>query len=926
MPKAILLAALMALLAGQAGAQQIDPALLRALSPSDISAIERKLGDGAADAAPTLPSTAPPEAAVQPLVAPDRAAAAPAAAPAAGVVQTYYRALTGETLPLHGRDLFLLDPQQGTFMFNSIGLDYRIAPGDQLRVVTRGLTPDDTVVPVDRDGTVTVAGVLPLPVSGLTIPEVRQTLTEALRIDDPSAEVALSLASARLVPVQVTGFVTAPQTLAIPAYTPLSVALALAGGVGPDGTLRSVRVFTPGQPAREVDLYGLVNGLPAFEDVLLTERARVHVAGIGPTVAVTGFAASAAIFELPRDQGAITVGDLLAQASVGRLPAGATLELLSLDGEGLPQRTPIDAPSTAVVTDGQALHIGFRGLRDLDRVELTGAVLDPRKAAYRPELTVADLLNGGAALRPEADPDVALIRNSLPEAEPRLINLRRALADPSSATLGPGDIVHVFTRTELSGMMARLASTEAPSEDPLFDGLRRAEPALVLLDSRPIAILPAGSLPEDSLRLNTYLRSVDLYANYAHRSVRTGGSAIRRTTAFDPRAEWFGTDPARLLPGERAQLFTIGFIRSFAGRLDAATDALTEVEDVVQDVVQVQASTVDQLIADDLQRVTGAVQYPGLYPFIGAVPLERALNAAGGLLSSADRTGVTVRQLTVRGSTLALDGARRLDLNRIDPAAYVLKGRFDVFVPDLANDAFIGTVQVQGEVRQPGEFAVSRGETLGDVIRRAGGLTSTAYPLGAVFTRSANQETERATYRRLADQIRQLVIGLSQAEREGAADQIAAVIAFADQIENAPVTGRQVVTLGAGSAAERIELAAGDRLIVPTRPSFVRIIGAVQAEVSTQHIEGRQAADYLADAGGTTELADLARAFLILPNGQSQPLNLRNAKSAPVPPGSVIVVPPKLDRLSPLALTEIVAGVLGNIATSILAFDTISGR
>jgi hypothetical protein len=43
-----------------------------------------------------------------------------------------------------------------------------------------------------------------------------------------------------------------------------------------------------------------------------------------------------------------------------------------------------------------------------------------------------------------------------------------------------------------------------------------------------------------------------------------------------------------------------------------------------------------------------------------------------------------------------------------------------------------------------------------------------------------------------------------------------------------------------------------------------------------------------------------------------------------IPVGSVVVVPPKIDKLSILGLTDIVSRVLGNIATSILAINNVN--
>jgi hypothetical protein len=81
----------------------------------------------------------------------------------------------------------------------------------------------------------------------------------------------------------------------------------------------------------------------------------------------------------------------------------------------------------------------------------------------------------------------------------------------------------------------------------------------------------------------------------------------------------------------------------------------------------------------------------------------------------------------------------------------------------------------------------------------------------------------------------------------------------------------------------------------------------------------KQAQDYFRDAGGLQRVADAKNAYILLPNGQSQPL----VAQAIIAPGSVIVVPPNLDRLSLLGLTELVSRVLGNIATSLLAINIV---
>ena len=81
----------------------------------------------------------------------------------------------------------------------------------------------------------------------------------------------------------------------------------------------------------------------------------------------------------------------------------------------------------------------------------------------------------------------------------------------------------------------------------------------------------------------------------------------------------------------------------------------------------------------------------------------------------------------------------------------------------------------------------------------------------------------------------------------------------------------------------------------------------------------KRAADYVAAAGGVTRVADQKRTHMFLPNGESMMLS----KAAIIPPGAVLVVPPKLDKLTILGLTDVIAWVLGNIATSVLAINNV---
>ena len=116
-----------------------------------------------------------------------------------------------------------------------------------------------------------------------------------------------------------------------------------------------------------------------------------------------------------------------------------------------------------------------------------------------------------------------------------------------------------------------------------------------------------------------------------------------------------------------------------------------------------------------------------------------------------------------------------------------------------------------------------------------------------------------------------------------------------------------------------VYLQAGDALTIPKRPSHVSVIGSVQNDTAVSYRSDKTLSHYISSAGGFTKIADKNRAYILLPNGE----NIVANENSIIPPGSVIVVPPKVDRLSALGLTDIVARVLGNIATSILAINNV---
>ena len=61
----------------------------------------------------------------------------------------------------------------------------------------------------------------------------------------------------------------------------------------------------------------------------------------------------------------------------------------------------------------------------------------------------------------------------------------------------------------------------------------------------------------------------------------------------------------------------------------------------------------------------------------------------------------------------------------------------------LINNINTGTVKITGEVQRPGTYVISRNETFSQIIERAGGFSTEAYPLGTQFIRERLKALEK---------------------------------------------------------------------------------------------------------------------------------------------------------------------------------------
>jgi hypothetical protein len=203
-------------------------------------------------------------------------------------------------------------------------------------------------------------------------------------------------------------------------------------------------------------------------------------------------------------------------------------------------------------------------------------------------------------------------------------------------------------------------------------------------------------------------------------------------------------------------------------------------------------------------------------------------------------------------------------------------------------------IEVLGTVPSPGTKEIATGLRLGELLQQLQ-IDPRGYWLGASWQReSLKQQQKRLKAGILFDltQVRQLALLQDTSSLASTAQRLS------QYVSALPVTGRKIYDLDPLrvelNAAHSPKLEGGDRLIVPIRPEYVRVVGGVIANCQLRFAPLKPAHRYVSECAALPE-TDPDYAYLIQPDGKVTQLGValwnRQDRDAPPAPGSVLLVP-----------------------------------
>ncbi|MFS1423646.1 SLBB domain-containing protein [Shewanella sp. 10N.286.48.B5] len=814
-----------------------------------------------------------------------------------------------DELTFFGYDMFAGEPM--TFSPISdipVPSDYMVGPGDTLNVQLYGKDNREYSLTIGRDGNIQFPELGPISVVGLTFSELREYLGERIQKQMIGIESNITLGELRSIRIFIAGDAYKPGSYTVSSLSTITQALFAAGGVNEIGSLRNIQVKRQGQLVGSFDLYDLLLKGDASKDINLRSGDVVFIPSVGGRVSITGEIRRPAIYEIKSNETIDDVVKMAAGVNPGAYPKRSSIE--RYNNNGLKNIVNVDLTTAEAAEKlakaGDHIRVKSASTQYEDAITLVGAVVRPGKYQWYQGQKVNDLLPtiwGDLAI--SADLNYALIIrevNKFGKIEVLQFSPGKAISQQvqsENIALSPRDKVILFNYDDSSINRYELNK-------------------LVQKRAEKIKSLSSDSLIGSDL-FKAGFKSMNIgNASSMMQQASIGGVVLPGSNnELDEEEQLIGDEVSKML----SNLFDDRDLIKLSGSMSR--------EELLFPIISKLSQQSSPLEKAQVVAISGKVKNGGIYPLATNAKVSDLLVAAGGLVEGAYTNRA---ELTRTENSDSLSDINHIHvninnaINHLPSDDLLLEGRDMLVVLTTPEWQERKSIEIRGEVKFPGMYNIRRGETLADVMQRAGGFTDFAFPTAAVFVRESVKQQEQLEIKKLADQLRR-DIATRGVSKDGTVVNYSEAQLMLTDLENIQAVGRLVVDLNAiqvGIEQADIQLEDKDILYVPTTKQIVSVMGEVQHPSTHRFKEGITLDQYLSMSGGPRERADDDRTYIIKADGsvmlpkQSFWFSSKAALSA----GDTVIVPLDTEYKDNLTLWTQVTQIVYNSA---VALATISG-
>ncbi len=775
--------------------------------------------------------------------------------------------------------------------------DYVIGSGDSLNISLYGKEYQEHSVEVNNDGKITLPNLEPITVAGLTLSELKEYINQVVAAKLFGMKAVVSVGELRSIQVYVLGDVKKPGAYQLSSLSSMANALFISGGPNEVGSLREIKLRRAGKDLALFDLYKFMLEGDVSGDQRLQHGDVIYVAPIRKQVTVVGEVRRPAIYEIKNDESLQKVLNYAGGLTSKGYPK--SVEITSYNEKFLRSVQNVDLLNTAandrIIKNGDVIRVHASDDRIDEAVNIAGYVSRPGTYNWNPGTKLNDIISDQSDLLLGADFEFGIIVRAL-DGLGKKIDI--VYFEPASVISGK-EVIELVKNDLVLFFNSFDRTSYYKEEAHIADALKARHELFELKNTEQV---------EDD---NDYL------------------------VAFSELSQIYGDEKELAIEEEEKinYIYKILF-GSETEKLEAfpETQSLSRAE-LIQPVIQLMEERVELGTNVKVVEVRGEVRFPGRYPIASDSKISDIIQAAGGFTESASLYRAEVSRLSPGNSEklgtqhYSIDLAQVLQGKTQDDIR--LSGRDVVHVFQKSNWNEELKVTLKGEVKYPGVYEIKDGESITDLITRAGGLTDKAHAESAFFTREDLKELEEQQAESMARALsRELALkSMSSTVNDLNVKDIQELVANLSQIEG---VGRLIIDLPniLASNIEDVTLENGDMLIIPPRSNEINVIGEVQ--VATSHIYNRDwtAEDYINSSGGLKAQADDDRVYIIRANGLVDIPSLNSwfgtDRASYLNPGDTIVVPLDSGYVDKLTLWEKATAIFYQATVGIAAILRIN--
>lgn len=600
--------------------------------------------------------------------------------------------------------------------------NYKLGAGDHVYIDVWGASQETFEGTISPDGTMTLSGIGPIKLSGMTVKDANTYLKRELGKYYADSDINLTVGETRSIQVQVMGEVAVPGTYTLSSLSSTFNALYAAGGISNIGTLREIKVFRQGKEVATIDVYDYILNGNISGDVRLQDNDVIIVGAYDCLVKIAGKVKRPMFYEMKKDESVSTIlsysggftGDAYKKNVRLVRKSGSEYSIHTIDEFDM---------GRFQLSDGDSLYVDSIIPRFSNMVEVRGAVFHPGMYELGDNVnSVRTLIKAAEGLREDAFGGRAVMHRTKEDFTLEVVSvdiIRLINGEVADIPLKKNDVLYVPSKLDMIGEQTIKIGGEVN-----FPGIYVYADNTTLED----IVLQAGGLTNAASMVK-----VDVYRRIYEPKALEVSDTITKTFSFALKDGF-------IIDGQQ------GFV-------------LKPFDEVV---IRKSPTYTEQKIV----KISGAVNFTGDYSMsTHDYRLSDLVNAAGGLSTVAYAKGARLerkmtpeeklqRETTLRTSQIALYEesltsdktidmekadtllTMKLDIGDIYPVAVNLDkalenpgGVEDVVLREgdrLVVPQYSSTVKISGDVMYPISMNYQKGKSLSYYIKRAGGYGDNA--------------------------------------------------------------------------------------------------------------------------------------------------------------------------------------------------------